>query len=132
MFILFEPLPNNCGNKNISIYICMLLFPLQSSGSSSNVQPGSDRIGGGGGSVALSSAAEDEPGVRRDDLVAPGQISEGGEDDSESRILVQPFTDDKNRDKNKDTSESEGGKNFSYYAYFILFHNSHTLLSQTS
>jgi hypothetical protein len=76
---------------------------------------GSDRIGGVGGTVALSSAAEDEPGVRRDDLVAPGQLSEGGEDNS-----IQSFTDDKNREKNKDSSESEGGKDACYSKCALL------------
>lgn len=94
---------------NIYLYVDFL----QSSGSTSSVHSGGDRVGGGGGTAALSAAAEDEPGVRRDDLVVSCQISEGGEDDSENRIVVQPFIDDKNRNKNKDTSESEGGKNFS-------------------
>jgi hypothetical protein len=48
-------------------------------------------------------AAEDEQGVRRDDAAC--QLSEGGEDNS-----VQSSTDDKNREKHKDGSESEGGK----------------------
>lgn len=65
--------------------------------------------------MALSAAHEDEPGVRRDDLAVPCQITEGGEDDSENRIVVQPFIDDKNRDKNKNTSESEGCKIFSLH-----------------
>ena len=90
-----------------NLYLCVLLL-LQPSGASSTVHFGGDRIGGGG-TVALSSAAEDEPGVRRDDLVAPCQLSEGGEDNS-----VQSFTDNKNREKNKDSSESEGGKDARY------------------
>lgn len=98
-----------------------MLICLQSSSSSSSVQSVGDRIGGGGGTVALSVAPDDESGVRRDDLVAPCHISEGGEVDSENRIVVQPFMDDKNRAKNKDTSESEGGKNFS------LLHTAPTL-----
>jgi hypothetical protein len=67
--------------------------------------------------VALSTAEQDESGVRRDDLGPPCQTSEGGENDSENRILVQPFTGDKNREKNKDTSESEGSEYFSCYTY---------------
>lgn len=81
------------------------------------MQSAGDRIGGGGGTVALSTAEHDESGVRRDDLGPPCQTSEGGENDSENRILVQPFTDDKNREKNKDTSESEGSEYFSYCMY---------------
>ncbi|PNF18777.1 Calcium-independent protein kinase C [Cryptotermes secundus] len=84
--------------------------PNKSSGSSSSVQSAGDRIGGGGGTVALSTAEHDESGVRRDDLGPPCQTSEGGENDSENRILVPPFTDDKNREKNKDTSETEGSR----------------------
>ena len=79
---------------------------LQPSGPSGPVQLGGDRIGGGGGTVA--SAAEDEQGVRRDDMVgefATCQLSEGGEDNS-----VQSCTDDKNREKHKDGSDPEGGK----------------------
>jgi hypothetical protein len=85
--------------------MCVLLL-LQQSGLSGTVHLGGDRIGGGGGTLALCSAAEDERGIRRDDMVAPCQLSEGGEDNS-----VQSFADDKNHDKNKDNSESEGGKN---------------------
>jgi hypothetical protein len=76
---------------------------------------GGERIGGVGGTVALSSAAEDEQGVRRDDVVAPCQLSEGGDDNS-----LQTSTDDKNREKHKDGSESEGGKDacFSKHTLF--------------
>lgn len=69
----------------------------KSGGSSASVQSG----GGGGGTVSLTATAEDESGMRRDDT-APGQTSEGGDEESENRI-----TDEKN--KNKD-SESEGGR----------------------
>jgi hypothetical protein len=91
------------------------------------VQSAGDRIGGGGGTVALSAAEHDESGVRRDDLGPLCQSSEGGENDSENRILGQPFMDDKNREKNKDTSESEGSEYFSYVLLFSIilgvFHN---------
>jgi hypothetical protein len=73
--------------------------------------------------MALSSADQDESGVRRDDLGPLCQTSEGGENDSENRILVQPFADDKNREKNKDTSESEGSKYFSYFILFCIIHS---------
>ena len=88
--------------------MCVVLL-LQQSGSSGAVQLGGDRIGGGGGTLALSSAAEDEQGVRRDDVVAPCQLSEAGDDNS-----VHSSTDDKNREKHKDGSESEGGKDACY------------------
>jgi len=100
-----------------SLYLCVVLL-LQPSGSSGAVQLGGDRIGGGGGTVSLSSAAEDEQGVRRDDVVAPCQLSEGGEDNS-----VQSSTDDKNREKHKDGSECEGGKDACY--------SKHSLFSST-
>ena len=71
------------------------------------MQSGSD-CGSGGGSVSLVTS-EDESGMQREDIT-PGQTSEGGDEDSENRILMQTL-DDKNRDKQKDSSESEGGKN---------------------
>jgi hypothetical protein len=78
------------------------------------MQSSGDRIGGGGGTLALSGSEHDESGMRRDDLGPLCQPSEGGENYSENRM------DDKNREKNKDASESEGSEYFSYVFPFSL------------
>lgn len=112
--VLSIKLPCVWTASSLYLFVCVVLL-LQPSGSSGAVQLGGERIGGVGGTVALSSAAEDEQGVRRDDVVAPCQLSEGGDDNS-----LQTSTDDKNREKHKDGSESEGGKDacFSKHTLF--------------